>query len=699
MPHSTRSASMAQSGSVATAGLSQPPPQPTTMTTALIDLTSSSPPPGNRRLALPRASSTNANAQAGPSNASARARSSRATTSTAATDEAIVLSSDSEGDADADILVFEPTSNAGARVPGGPLAGHGPQINLRRSTARRLLAGAAATAPASRAGSPDLDADLRLARELQAEENRNFGIPIGLPYNAPHARAPPPAPAYRGSLFARLGELVRQGFYGNRGIAPAPAGARRHRPAVHDEDDFVGLGQALFAANGIFDNIAGEPNGFWPGAPRQPKVKPVKRYTVKTSHPRKVEPGFARDIVSEEDALEKVESLKGSAGQPIAQAGSTAKKRRRGGATAIKNAQAQAELEPVCASCLDPLYLAQSGDQRIWALKCGHVVCGKCLTFAQSRCRDIRKQERENRWQYDVDGPMAKAKRSIMLDSSDDENDLDFVNSDEEIHKPKKRRRKQDSIEHVEPSGSSSDKGKAKSRSDETGIEEEWTTCPVVSCSGEGTNLLAPPGSNAVPDAALTPDGLQQSRKLHDDTKDSIQQQAQVLLVSPLRRTMQTALIGYSTLRERGVETVLVPELQEVNDLPCDTGSSREQLEMDPTFASLDLSPLDEAPIKHDGASWTSKKGFFAPEKAAERAAWVRRALRDRPEDKIVVVAHGDILRYLVYGKNTHEPWGNTETRLYTFKGDDMDNDAWLIEIEQVAKEGANEPTSSDMKN
>ncbi|KAK4054016.1 hypothetical protein OIO90_003661 [Microbotryomycetes sp. JL221] len=201
----------------------------------------------------------------------------------------------------------------------------------------------------------------------------------------------------------------------------------------------------------------------------------------------------------------------------------------------------------------------------------------------------------------------------------------------------------------------------------------------------------------SIPDAELTPDGREQSKKLHEDTKDTIQQQAEVLLVSPLRRTMQTALIGYASLRER-VPTVLEPALQEVNDLPCDTGSSREQLELDPTFSGLDFSPLDEAPIKHDGASWTSKKGFFSPERAGERAKYVRRLLRDRRENKIVVVAHGDVLRYIVYGENTHEPWANTETRLYKFKSND-DEDAWLEEVKEVAKEGSNEPTSSELPN
>jgi hypothetical protein len=99
----------------------------------------------------------------------------------------------------------------------------------------------------------------------------------------------------------------------------------------------------------------------------------------------------------------------------------------------------------------------------------------------------------------------------------------------------------------------------------------------------------------------------------------------------------------YSPLRERlekeGKPVVLLPELQEVNSLKCDTGSARSVLEADPEFAGLDFSLLDSAPSRHDGNDWTSKKGFFSPEQVGERAKWVRNWLRGRKEEKIVVVS------------------------------------------------------------
>lgn len=101
---------------------------------------------------------------------------------------------------------------------------------------------------------------------------------------------------------------------------------------------------------------------------------------------------------------------------------------------------------------------------------------------------------------------------------------------------------------------------------------------------------------------------------------------------------MQTALIGYPALIKRlgGVgQITLLPELQEVNDLPCDTGSARDLLESDPEFDGLDFSTLDAAE-RREGVKWTSKKGLYSPDRVEERARWVRRYLRDRPEDVIV---------------------------------------------------------------
>ncbi|RDX44695.1 phosphoglycerate mutase-like protein [Lentinus brumalis] len=199
-------------------------------------------------------------------------------------------------------------------------------------------------------------------------------------------------------------------------------------------------------------------------------------------------------------------------------------------------------------------------------------------------------------------------------------------------------------------------------------------------------------------DAPLTHRGRQQAAQLNQATKDTTQAVAQLLVTSGLRRTLSTTVVGYAELRKRleaeGKRIVVLPQLQEVNNLPCDTGSAREVLEADPEFAGIDFSTLTP--------DWTSKAGFYAAteEAIAARARWVRKWLRARPEQHIVVVSHGDCLRYITKRRNTHEPWANVEVREYTFaveEAEDKDGEAWLVPVKKVAQEGEAQPTSSEM--
>ncbi|GAA6042154.1 hypothetical protein JCM8097_004989 [Rhodosporidiobolus ruineniae] len=202
-----------------------------------------------------------------------------------------------------------------------------------------------------------------------------------------------------------------------------------------------------------------------------------------------------------------------------------------------------------------------------------------------------------------------------------------------------------------------------------------------------------------IPDAPLTKLGREQSANLRKETEDGFQKEAELLVTSPLRRPMQTLLVGYAPLKERlekeGKPVVVMPELQEVNALPCDTGSSVSTLSDDPEFFSLDFSPVTQSESRW-GVGWTSKQSIFDPDRVEERARWVRRWLRDRPEKKIVVVAHGDILRVLTDGYRSATPWANAEVRAYTFQSAN-DDDALVVPVKEVAKEGETEPTSGEI--
>jgi len=100
-----------------------------------------------------------------------------------------------------------------------------------------------------------------------------------------------------------------------------------------------------------------------------------------------------------------------------------------------------------------------------------------------------------------------------------------------------------------------------------------------------------------------------------------------LLVSSPLRRTLQTALIGL----ER--PPLPHPGFQENSAKPCDTGSPRQALEKE--FPGLNFS------LVVDG--WDSKEGEWGPDETslALRAARMRTWLREREEEEIVVVTHG----------------------------------------------------------
>ncbi|KNZ62284.1 hypothetical protein VP01_1290g5 [Puccinia sorghi] len=146
------------------------------------------------------------------------------------------------------------------------------------------------------------------------------------------------------------------------------------------------------------------------------------------------------------------------------------------------------------------------------------------------------------------------------------------------------------------------------------------------------------------PDAILTPLGKQQCSILHKSTEQTIQQSAQLLVSSPLRRTLQTSLMGLPSLIGRlgGPSSIIaLPELQENSSSPADTGSSRETLERMEEFDGIDFGRL----AKH----WNSKTGFWAPDPKSLkiRAAWTRKWLAERPEEEIVIVSHGSALKFL----------------------------------------------------
>ncbi|RFU80824.1 phosphoglycerate mutase family [Trichoderma arundinaceum] len=160
-------------------------------------------------------------------------------------------------------------------------------------------------------------------------------------------------------------------------------------------------------------------------------------------------------------------------------------------------------------------------------------------------------------------------------------------------------------------------------------------------------------------DPPLTQLGFKQAASLETTFPDP--SSIAVVLSSPLKRALQTALAGFSHIialdhdgngnGSRNARFIVDRDLQERSDLPCDTGSERALLEE--AFPNVDFSTLDE--------DWFLKTGAYAAddESVALRARTVREKLwslaesvqREQPvpasRRAIVIVTHGVFMKHL----------------------------------------------------
>lgn len=131
------------------------------------------------------------------------------------------------------------------------------------------------------------------------------------------------------------------------------------------------------------------------------------------------------------------------------------------------------------------------------------------------------------------------------------------------------------------------------------------------------------------------------------------------MLTSPLTRTLETTLAAFGhllngrsvedTSTDSGARLILEPDLQERSDLPCDTGSSRTELEK--KFPDLDFGILED--------EWYAKEGAYAADDTTvlARAERVRQRLfalakelegnTSKEKRNIVVVTHEVFMKFL----------------------------------------------------
>lgn len=162
---------------------------------------------------------------------------------------------------------------------------------------------------------------------------------------------------------------------------------------------------------------------------------------------------------------------------------------------------------------------------------------------------------------------------------------------------------------------------------------------PIVHCvrHAQGYHNLSV-ANHSMPDPSLTSLGEEQCRQLKKDFP--YHTSVQLLVASPLRRTIYTALHAFTPELDQGMTIIALPEAQETADVPCDTGTDADELKEEMKGKPVDLSRCAKG--------WNIKTGRWAPTAGAleKRAREARQWLKARPEKEVVLVTHGGFLHY-----------------------------------------------------
>lgn len=158
-----------------------------------------------------------------------------------------------------------------------------------------------------------------------------------------------------------------------------------------------------------------------------------------------------------------------------------------------------------------------------------------------------------------------------------------------------------------------------------------------------------------------------------------------LLLASPMRRAIQTALIGFSPCLDRGLQVVAIPEAQEGTAELSDTGS-----DVDMLYEWFD----GKVDLQYVKPGWNRKEGTNAAEVSAifQRTKRLRQWIKARPEKHIVLVTHGRFAHYLTgnvneKGEQTSAWWAEGEFKSFEFAVDEPHSEEALIVETEESKE------------
>lgn len=168
--------------------------------------------------------------------------------------------------------------------------------------------------------------------------------------------------------------------------------------------------------------------------------------------------------------------------------------------------------------------------------------------------------------------------------------------------------------------------------------QREWRANPAWDGSSEPYTLDNDPPPHRYLDPELTPKGIEQAKSLQSRVATIMKANpVELIVVSPLRRATQTALLAFETHVGEGLE-VLASELchEMAGRHTCDRRLNKSVLMAQ--FPVVDYSLIEEEdPLWSD---WAREPWLEIGRRAAQFVEW----LRSRPESRIAVAAHSCIL-------------------------------------------------------
>jgi broad specificity phosphatase PhoE len=150
-------------------------------------------------------------------------------------------------------------------------------------------------------------------------------------------------------------------------------------------------------------------------------------------------------------------------------------------------------------------------------------------------------------------------------------------------------------------------------------------------------------------------------------------QQIELIVTSPMQRTLQTTEKSLGWLIKQKVPVIALAELQETTTNNIDIGRPISELKQ--SWPWVDWSSMD--------SEFPSKEGVyeFTQDALLERGRIARKWLANRPEKVITVIGHAGFMRIGI----CHRKFGNADYRIFNFADGEGDE---LVECESTERNG-----------